>query len=209
MYSEGEAAQTLKLGRSDATTRCSFVLGKSMNKQFHQLSLLAACGFVLVGCVTGQPETKAPANNYQAPATAVATPANLRAICYEESDLSAFRVRQVQQQLVVGVLQCKGPDGKIHLDDEYGAFIKKFGPELSSNAAEMKSVVARKRANLDVMVTEIANRTAQQPTSDAAFCSRHQRALEWALTTQVTSLTQVPSPYDFGPEMKVFACPRT
>lgn len=177
-----------------------------MKKQITPLSLLAACGFSLVACAAIQPQSTAPSANYQAPAVAVATPANLRAICYEDAELSAFRVRMVQQQLVVGVLQCKGSDGKMHLDDEYGAFIKKFSPELSSNAVEMKSLVVRKRANLDVMVTEIANRTAQRPSEDAAFCSRHQRALEWALTTQVTSLTQVPSPYDFGPEMKVFPC---
>ncbi len=178
-----------------------------MKKQYVPLSLLAACGFVLVACVPGQPETKAPSNNYQAPAEAVAAPANIRSVCYEDSDLSAFRVRMVQQQLVVGVLQCKGANGKMHLDDEYGAFIKKFSPELSSNAAEMKSLVLRKRVNLDVMVTEIANRTAQKPVQDAAFCSRHQRALEWALLPQVTSLKDVPSPYDFGPDMKVFPCP--
>lgn len=39
-------------------------------------------------------------------------PANIRAICYNETDLSAFRVRMVQQTLVVGTLQCKGADGK-------------------------------------------------------------------------------------------------
>ena len=178
-----------------------------MKKQFAPLSLVAACGFGLVACIPNKPETKAPSNNYQAPAVAVANPANIGSICYQDADLSAFRVRMVQQQLVVGVLQCKGTDGKIHLDDEYGAFIKKFSPELSSNAAEMKSLVLRKRVNLDAMVTEIANRTAQQPVQDAAFCSRHQRALEWALLPQVTSLKDVPSPYDFGPEMKVFPCP--
>lgn len=178
-----------------------------MNQQFTSLSVLVACGLTLVACVQGQPETKAPSKNYQAPVAAVAPPANIRSICYEDSELSSFRVRMVQQQLVVGVLQCKGADGKIHLDDEYGAFIRKFSPELSTNAAEMKSLVLRKRVNLDVMVTEIANRTAQQPVQDAAFCSRHQRALEWALLPQVTSLKDVPSPYDFGPEMKVFPCP--
>jgi hypothetical protein len=117
-------------------------------------------------------------------------------------------VRMVQQQLVVGALQCKGPDGKAYLDDEYAAFVKKFNPELSSNAAELKSLVGRKKANLDVMVTEIANRTAQRPTLDPAFCSRHQRAFDWALFTEVTTLTQVPAPYDLGPEMKVFPCPK-
>lgn len=179
-----------------------------MKKQSRTLSLLAACAFPLAACMPGQPETKV-SNNYQAPALAVAPPANIRSICYEEADLSAFRVRMVQQQLVVGVLQCKGADGKLHLDDEYGAFIKKFNPELSSNAVELRSLVARKRLNLDVVVTEIANRTAQRPAEDAAFCSRNQRALDWALLPQVTSLTQVPSPYDLGPEMKVFPCPRS
>ena len=178
-----------------------------MQRQLLSSSLLVACGLSLAACVPGQPETKISAN-YQAPAATVAPPANIRAICYEDADLSAFRVRMVQQQLVVVVLQCKGPDGKPHLDDEYAAFIKKFSPELSSNAAEMKSVSARKKVNLDVMVTEIANRTAQRPVQDPAFCSRHQRAFEWALLPQVTSLREVPSPYDFGPEMKVFPCPK-
>ena len=36
---------------------------------------------------------------------------------------------------------------------------------------------------------------------------RHARALEWSLAPSVTSLTQVPSPYDFGPAMNVFPCP--
>jgi hypothetical protein len=68
-------------------------------------------------------------------------------------------------------------------------------------------VVKSKGRNFDVVITEIANRTAQQPVGDPAFCSRHQRALEWSLAPSVSSLTQVPSPYDFGPEMNVFPCP--
>ncbi|MBI2740064.1 MAG: hypothetical protein HYX38_26410 [Rhodospirillales bacterium] len=136
------------------------------------------------------------------------SPSNLRSVCYNDTDLSAFRVRMVQQQLVVGALQCKGADGKVYLNDEYAAFVKKFSPELTSNANELKSLVKRKRANLDVMVTEIANRTAQRPVHDREFCSRYQRAFDWALLGEVTSLTQVPAPYDLGPEMKVFPCPK-
>jgi len=179
-----------------------------MKNQSFVFSVLVACGLGLAACMPGQPDTKI-SNNYQAPVTQVATPANIRAICYEESDLSAFRVRMVQLQLVVGALHCKGPDGKLLFDKQYGAFVAKFQSELSSNSAEMQSVTTRKKANLDVMVTEIANRTAQQPTHDPAFCSRHQRALEWALQPQVTSLKDVPSPYDLGPEMTIFPCPRT
>ncbi|CAN5742448.1 hypothetical protein BH11PSE3_BH11PSE3_48090 [soil metagenome] len=172
------------------------------------LSMLAVCGLVIAACTPTQPETKI-TNNYQAPAVSIAPPANVKAICYEDADLNSFRVRQVQQQLVVGVLSCKGADGKMLFEKDYGAFVTKYTPELSSNAAEMKSVARRKKGNLDVIVTEIANRTAQQPSTDAAFCSRHQRALAWALLPQVTTLKEVPSPYDFGPEMKVFPCPKS
>jgi hypothetical protein len=178
-----------------------------MQKQSRSLSLFVVCALSLAACTAAQPEKKISAD-YQAPATPAAPPANLRSVCYEESDLKAFRVRMVQQQLVVGALQCKGADGKLYLNDEYAAFIKKFSPELSSNAAELKSLVRRKKANLDVMVTEIANRTAQRPTHDPAFCSRHQRAFDWALLAEVTSLSQVPAPYDLGPEMRVFPCPK-
>ena len=102
----------------------------------------------------------------------------------------------------------RGRTGRAGSPSSTQAFINKFTPDLATNATELKSLVARKRLNIDVMVTEIANRTAGRPTEDAAFCSRHERAFAWALTTQVTSLTQVPSPYDFGPEMKVFPCPK-
>ena len=180
-----------------------------MNRQFAPLSLLAACGLTLVvACTPQQAAKRKPANDYQVAAANVAPPTNLRSVCYTDSELTAFRVRMVQQQLVVGALQCKGTDGKLYLDDEYAAFVKKFTPELSSNAAELKSLVSRKKANLDVMVTEIANRTAQRPSQDPSFCSRYQRAFDWALFTEVTTLTQVPAPYDLGPEMRVFPCPK-
>ena len=179
-----------------------------MNRLVSSSCLLVACGLALAACQPKVTEKK-PTSDYQAPAAEVAPPANLRSVCYSDSDLSAFRVRSVQQQLVVGVLQCKGPDGKLLLDKQYGLFVEKFNPELASNATELKALVGRKKANLDVMVTEIANRTAQQPTTDAAFCSRHQRALEWALLPEVTTLTQVPAPYNFAPQMRVFACPKS
>jgi hypothetical protein len=171
------------------------------------LALLLVCSFSIAACTLDKKPENRVSNDYQAPVMQVATPANISAICYDARDLAAFRARMVQQVLVVGVLQCKGADGKVHLDDEYKAFIVKFSPELSANAAEMKSLVARKKANLDVIVTEIANRTAQRPLNDPDFCSRHVRAFAWALQPQVTSLKDVPSPYDLGPEMRVFPCP--
>jgi hypothetical protein len=172
--------------------------------------LVAACGLALVfamsACQMDKPQTAA-GPNYQAPLAKSAPPANLHSVCFVDPDLAAFRARMVQQELVVGVLSCPGADGSRKLDKQYAAFIAKFTPELATNAQDLKSIVARKGRNFDVVITEIANRTAQQPTGDAAFCSRHERALEWSLSPSVTSLTQVPSPYDFGPEMNVFPCP--
>lgn len=176
-----------------------------MVKQSAYASLVVGLGVALAACAV-KPTTSPPAPNYQAATVATAAPANLRSVCYDAADLGTYRVRSVQQQLAVGVLSCKSADGSRRLTDQYQAFINKFTPDLATNAAELKSLAGRKRLNIDVLVTEIANRTAGRPTQDAEFCSRHERAFAWALTTQVTSLAQVPSPYDFGPEMKVFPC---
>src|SRR5690242_18773414 len=119
-----------------------------MQKQ--SLPLFVLCALSLAACNPTPPEKKISAD-YQAPVASVPSPSNLRSVCYNDTDLSAFRVRMVQQQLVVGALQCKGADGKVYLNDEYAAFVKKFSPELASNANELKSLVKRKHANLDVM----------------------------------------------------------
>lgn len=175
--------------------------------QFAKLSVLAALSLALTSCAV-QKGPPPPAPDYQATPVAVAAPANLKTVCFNDADHSAFRSRQTQQSLAVGVLQCKGADGSRLYDKQYQEFITKFNPELSTNAKELQAAVARKRRNFDVTITEIANRTGNQPTGDAQFCARHLRALEWALTPGVTSLTQVPSPYDFSQEMGIFPCPK-
>jgi hypothetical protein len=172
-------------------------------------SRLAALPLLLAAtaCVPQGPNTAA-GPGYQAPVANLAPPANVRSICFDDAQLAAYRARMVQQELAVGTLACKGGDGSRRFDAEYGRFLDKFKGELQANAGELKDTVTSKGRNFDVVVTEIANRTAQQPNADPAFCSRHQRALEWSLAPSVSSLVQVPSPYDFGPEMNVFPCPR-
>src|SRR5262249_22293165 len=88
----------------------------------------------------------------------------------------------------------------------YGNFLKKFGPDLSTNARALTQLSRTKRFNVDVVVTEFANRTAQHAPVDKEFCSRGLRALEWALDAKVTSLSQVPPPSDTGPERNTHAC---
>jgi hypothetical protein len=170
-------------------------------------TLALAALLAVAACVPDGPNTAA-GPGYQAPAARIAPPPNLAQVCFDEPSHAAWRVRMVQQELSVGVLSCKGADGLRRLDPQYRAFVTKFADELKANAEALQSVVQRRGRNFDVVITEIANRTAQQPTGDPAFCSRHQRALDWSLAPSVTSLVQVPSPYDFGPEMNVFPCPR-
>ena len=179
---------------------------RRVSKQAFQWSLLAMCAWAPTACIPAQPSTQAAAPNYQAQAPTLAPPADIRSACFNDADLSAFRVRMVQQELAVGVLSCKAIDGTRAYDRQYMSFLTKFNPELVNNAVDLKAVVLSKHRNFDVVITEIANRAAQQPTQDAAYCSRHLRALEWSLSPSVTSLTQVPSPYDLGPEMNIFPC---
>lgn len=186
--------------RPTVARRAPFAYRRLMHK-----SLLLSSLFVLAACTPEHVQTAAQPN-YQAPVAAASAPANSKAACFTDSDISAFRARMVQQQLAVAVLSCKSADGLRLYERQYGNFLAKFDQELKANAVELKSVVARKGRNFDVVITEIANRTAQQPQGDPAFCSRHQRALDWALAPAVTSLRQVPSPYDFGPEMNVVPC---
>ena len=52
----------------------------------------------------------------------------------------------------------------------------------------MQQLAGRKRFNLDIVVTEFANRTAQRAPTDKEFCSRSKRAFDWALSSQVTTV---------------------
>jgi hypothetical protein len=90
----------------------------------------------------------------------------------------------------------------------YASFLSKFQADLSSNARALQTLSPSKRYNVDDVVTEFANRTAQRAPTDKEFCARFKRAFDWALSPQVTSLAQVPPPYDLGPEMNVHPCPR-
>jgi hypothetical protein len=182
-----------------------------MIKQIAMAAALAACSLGLAGCEQPKPAVaakKAPAADYQMAATAPPPPAGqIRAICFNEADLAVFRARLVIQELQVGTLQCQAAGGRRLFEPQYTSFLNKFSGDMRSNGDQLKTMLGRKRRNVDVTVTEMANRTAQRASTDPEFCSRKLRAFEWALSGQVTSLSQVPAPYDLGPEMDVHPCP--
>ncbi len=171
------------------------------------VGLLAMGGCTLDQAKTTAPVNKPPAADYQAPVPASPPAASTRSICYNEADLATFRARMVQQEFVVATLQCQNPSGSRAYEDQYRAFIGKFQAELAANGRSMQQLGGRKRFNVDVIVTEFANRTAQRAPVDKEFCSRSKRAFDWALSSQVTTIDQVPPPFDLGPEMNVYPCP--
>ena len=180
-----------------------------MMMKLMQAAVLVAAGLALGGSPMASaqsraPAKKAPAPDYQAPSTAPAPAA--RGACYTDADLTAMRGRMLQQQLSVVTLQCQLPSGARAFEAQYASFLSKYSADLSANARALQQAVARHRLNVDVVVTEFANRTAQKAPVDKEFCSRGLRALEWALDPKATSLSQVPPPYDLGPDMNIVPC---
>lgn len=179
-----------------------------------QAAVLVAGGLALGGCPmqqqarTAAPAKKPAAADYQFPKGNPPAAGLIRGICYSSSEMDTYNNRMLHQQLNVAVLQCQNPDGSRAFVSQYNAYAQKFQGELVSNGSSMTSLARAKRFNLDTVVTEFANRTAQRVTTDKQeFCGRFARALEWANSPQVTSLNQVPPVYDLGPEMNVFPCP--
>jgi hypothetical protein len=186
-----------------------------MIKKLLQAAVVVAGGLALGGCPLGQqaktsaPASKPPAADYQVASTAAAPPAgSIRAICYNDADLATYRGRMLQMELNVATLQCQSPGGSRAFEGLYTQFLGKFQAEMAANGRGMQQLAGRKRFNLDAVVTEFANRTAQRAPVDKEFCGRAKRAFEWALSAQVTTLAQAPPPYDLGPEMNVHPCPK-
>lgn len=176
-----------------------------------KFNVLHTAGLVLAlavaACAPKQVAEKKPAPDYQMK-VAQFSPPNVNQVCYDQPSLTTYYERMLQQELAVGTLSCKNADGSRKYEKQYGDVLAKFSGDLSTNAAELKSLTARRRLNIDVLVTEFANREAQRRNDDPEYCSRLERAFNWALSPGVTSLAQVPPMHDLGPEMNAFPCPK-
>jgi hypothetical protein len=182
-----------------------------MFRKLVQVAVLVAGGLALGGCPfegsrTAAPVKKPAAPDYQAAVAPSAAAVN-KATCYNPADLTVIRSRMLHQELAVVYLQCQNTSGSRAFEAIYASYVAKFTPELGTNARSLQQLGARKRFNVDVVVTEFSNRMAQHAPVDKEFCSRGLRALEWALDTKATSLAVVPPPYDLGPEMNIYPCP--
>jgi hypothetical protein len=182
------------------------MIGKLVQAAVLVTAGLAISGFS--GCTprTATPVKKPAAPDYAAPSPPSPPAAANRATCYSDADLAVMHARMLHQELTVATLQCQNASGGRAYEDSYRSFLTKFTPELSANGRALNEIARRKRLNVDVVVTEFANRTAQKAPVDKEFCSRSLRALEWALDAKATSLEMVPPPYDLGPDMNMHPC---
>ncbi|MGD9882694.1 MAG: hypothetical protein AB7F22_27525 [Reyranella sp.] len=170
------------------------------------VGVMAVSACTLGKASTSAPASRPPAADYQMASAAPPPAGSTRSICYNTQDIAIFRARMVQMELNVATLQCQNPSGARAYETLYGNFLAKFRSDLAANGRAIQDLARRKRSNVDVVVTEFANRTAQRAPTDKEFCARAKRAFDWALSQQVTTLTQVPPPYDLGPDMNVHPC---
>ena len=157
---------------------------------------LTAAALALGACMSEQATSERP--TYQASAAGPSA-------CYTSGDLDVIHARMAQQVFATATLGCKTPGGARRFNRHYSDFIRKFQADLDANAESLQNVADRKGFDMDVVLTEMANRTAGR-LNDPGFCARVERGLAWSLSSRVTSLSQVPPPYDFSPEMRMLPC---
>lgn len=167
---------------------------------------LAAGAALLAGCVQQQPQTVAkgpPSADYATVSNVLANP---RGNCFSPAELEAVRGRMLQQELSVATLQCR-IGSQPAFNAPYQAFLNKYNADLTKNRVALQTALQRRGINFDAFVTDLANKSGQRVQSVPDFCPRAQRALEWGLAPQNTTLAQVPPVHDFSTELGVRACP--
>lgn len=117
--------------------------------------------------------------------------------CLDESEHNAVRARILQNSLATATLSCLDDKRVRLLEPKYNQFVQRYNPEYAENARVLRQISARRGKNFDVMNTDMANQAAAQMSADRQFCDRSRRALDWALSPKVTSLSQVPPPVDY------------
>jgi hypothetical protein len=107
--------------------------------------------------------------------------------CADPNEANAFRVRSLQNHLMVAALTCDQRE-------KYNAFVGRFNDVLSSNGRTIKHYFqgawgSRSNGQLDDYVTLLANRTSMQSLDDrAGFCQAASEMLDHVLTLDAQGL---------------------
>lgn len=117
--------------------------------------------------------------------------------CLDEAEHNAVRARILQNSLATATLTCLDDKRNRLLGTKYEQFVQRYNAEYAENARTLRQIAARRGKNFDVLNTDMANQAAAQMSTDRQFCDRASRALDWALSPKVTSVSQVPPPVDY------------
>lgn len=154
-----------------------------------------AAALALAACQTTA--TYEPSSNYATVSAQTQANVGQGAGCLDESEHNAVRARILQNSLATATLSCLDEKRVRLLEAKYSQFVQRYNPEYAENARVLRQIAARRGRNFDVMNTDMANQAAAQMSADRQFCDRARRALDWALSPKVTSLSQVPPPIDY------------
>jgi hypothetical protein len=126
--------------------------------------------------------------------------------CLDEAEHDAVRARILQNALATATLTCLDGSRNRTLEAKYNQFVGRYSAQYSQNAVTLRQVAAKRGRNFDVLNTDMANQAGNRVGSDREFCSRHSRALDWALSPKVSSLAQVPPPEDYTGHLGLRVC---
>jgi len=138
-----------------------------------------------------------PSPNYATVAAQTQANTGPGAGCLDEAEHNAVRARILQNSLATATLSCLDAQRKRLLEVKYNQFVQRYNSEYAENARTVRQIAARRGRNFDVLHTDMANQAAAQMSADRQFCDRASRALDWALSQKVTSVSQVPPPVDY------------
>lgn len=156
----------------------------------------AAAVFALAACQTTKVSNE-PSPDYATVAAQTQANTGPGAGCLSEADHEAVRARILQNSLATATLTCLDANRNRLLEAKYNQFVQRYNAQYAENARALRQVAARRGKNFDVLNTDMANHAAAQLSADRQFCNRASRALDWALSTKVSSLSQVPPPVDY------------
>jgi hypothetical protein len=147
-----------------------------------------------------------PSPNYATVAAQTQANTGPGAGCLDEAEHNAIRARILQNSLATATLTCLDAQRKRLLEVKYNQFVQRYNAEYAENARAVRQIAARRGRNFDVLNTDMANQAAVQMSADGQFCDRAGRALDWALSPKVTSVSQVPPPVDYTGQVGFRVC---
>jgi hypothetical protein len=108
-----------------------------------------------------------------------AAPAVAKPVCYKPTEVRAVQFRQLQIELMVAALKCRGVDPSFQ--DKYAGYVGKVGPALSRNAQELRAMFARQgkgSAALDRFVTDLSNEASIRSLATEDYCEAQDAKFE-------------------------------